>query len=242
MTERIWIMGASDGIGAELARQYAARGAKLVLSARSGDALAQVARDAGGAEIIVADVTDLDTLKEAARQIQAGGKLDRAITLAGIYDPGKAMEIDLEQAAQIVSVNLVGALNFAHHAQPLLRHAGQLVVTGSVSGYVGLPQGQIYSASKAGVINLAETLRTELAGQTDVRVINPGFVDTRMTRQNDFDMPFIIEPSQAASAIIRGLDGRGFEVHFPKKLTLPLKLLRVLPYWVKFPLTRRLVR
>lgn len=242
MPERIWIMGASDGIGAALARTYAAQGARLVLSARREEALQAVAAECPGAEIVTADVADRASLSAAAETIAAGGPLDRAITLAALYDPGKALEADPEDAARIVTVNLTGAFNFAQLAEPLLRPGGQLVLTGSVAGYVGLPQGQIYSASKAGVINLAETLRAELAGRADVRLISPGFVDTRMTKRNPFDMPFIITPERAAEAIRRGLARRGFEVHFPWQLTRTLKLLQLLPYWAVFPLTRRLLR
>ena len=110
------------------------------------------------------------------------------------------------------------------------------------AGYVGLPQGQIYSAIKAGVINLAESLRAELAPEVDVRLISPGFVDTRLTQKNDFDMPALIQPEDAAAAIVKGLDKGGFELHFPRRLTLPLKFLRALPYGLALRLTRRLVR
>lgn len=242
MTERIWIMGASDGIGAELARQYAARGAQLILSARRAEALHEVAADCPGARTLAVDIADRASLSKAAAQIEAGGALDRAINLAALYAPGKALAADPDQAAQLIAVNLTGTLHFAQIAQPLLRPGGQLALTGSVAGYIGLPQGQIYSATKAGVINLAELLRAELAGQTDVRLINPGFVDSRMTRRNDFDMPFIIPADRAAAAIIRGLDRRGFEVHFPWKLTWTLKLVAMLPYWASMQITKRLVR
>lgn len=242
MTERIWIMGASDGIGAALARDWAGQGARLVLSARSEAQLAALAAQIGNAEYIACDVTDRDNLDRAAARIAQGGPLDRAVTLAALYDPGQVMQIDPDLAARIVAVNLTGSFNFARSAVPLLRDGGQLALTGSVAGYVGLPQGQIYSATKAGVINLAETLRAELAPRIDVRLISPGFVDTRLTQRNDFAMPGLMSAEQAALAIRRGLQGRGFEVHFPRKLTLPLKLLRLLPYSLALRLTRRLVR
>ncbi|AUH33011.1 SDR family NAD(P)-dependent oxidoreductase [Paracoccus tegillarcae] len=241
MSERIWIMGASDGIGAALAREWARRGARLVLSARSHDKLTALAAEIGGAEVLACDVADRGSLEDAARQIKAGGQLDRAITLAALYDPGKVMQIDPDRAAQIVTVNLTGCFNFARAAEPLLKQGGQLALTGSVAGYIGLPQGQIYSATKAGVINLAESLRVELAPAVDVRLICPGFVVTQLTQQNDFDMPALMQPDDAASAILKGLDGRGFEVHFPRRLTLPLKLLRALPYPLALLLTKRLV-
>jgi short-subunit dehydrogenase len=111
-----------------------------------------------------------------------------------------------------------------------------------VAGYIGLPQGQIYSATKAGVINLAESLRAELSGRVDVRLINPGFVDTRLTQRNSFHMPAIVTPQSAANAIIKGLEARRFEVHFPRRLTWSLKLLSALPYWAALPLTKRLTQ
>ena len=242
MSERIWIMGASDGIGAALARLWAARGASLILSARSEDRLADLAQELGGAEVLPCDVTDRDSLDTVAKAIIDGGKLDRAITLAALYDPGKVMELEADVAARIVAVNLTGSFNFARAAVPLLRQGGQLALTGSVAGYVGLPQGQIYSATKAGVINLAESLRAELAPEVDVRLISPGFVDTRLTQKNDFDMPALMQPAAAAEAILNGLDKGGFEVHFPRRVTLPLKFLRALPYGLAMRLTKRLVR
>lgn len=242
MSERIWIMGASDGIGAALARLWAARGASLILSARSEDRLADLAQELGGAEVLPCDVTDRDSLDTVAKAIIDRGKVDRAITLAALYDPGKVMELDPDEAARIVNVNLTGSFNFARAAVPLLRQGGQLALTGSVAGYFGLPQGQIYSATKAGVINLAESLRAELANDVDVRLISPGFVDTRLTQKNDFDMPALMQPAAAAEAILNGLDKGGFEVHFPRRLTLPLKFLRALPYGLAMRLTKRLVR
>ena len=242
MSERIWIMGASDGIGAALARLWAARGASLILSARSEDRLADLAQELGGAEVLPCDVTDRDSLDTVAKAIIDGGKLDRAITLAALYDPGKVMELDPDQAARIVNVNLTGSFNFARAAVPLLRQGGQLALTGSVAGYFGLPQGQIYSATKAGVINLAESLRAELANDVDFRLISPGFVDKRLTQKNDLDMPALMQPAAAAEAILNGLDKGGFEVHFPRRVTLPLKFLRALPYGLAMRLTKRLVR
>ncbi len=247
MSERIWIMGASDGIGAALARLWAQKGARLVLSARSELRLHTLAEEiaASGAqrpEIVPCDVSDRSGLDRAAVRIATGGMLDRAVTLAALYDPGKVMDVDPERAARIIGVNVGGSFNFVRSAVPILRPGGQLALTGSVAGYVGLPQGQIYSATKAAVINLAESLRVELAPMVDTRLISPGFVDTRLTRKNDFDMPAIMRPDDAAAAILHGLDGRGFEVHFPRRLTLPLKLLRALPYGLALRLTRRLVK
>ena len=241
--ETIWIIGASDGIGAALAREYARRGARLVLSARSEDRLEALAESLGPGHFVVPlDVADRDSVVAAADRVALLGPIDRVITLAALYDPGKVTALDPGMAAKIVAVNLTGSFHVAQAAVPLLRPGGQLVLTGSVAGYVGLPRGQIYSATKAGVINLAESLRAELAGRVDVRLVNPGFVDTRLTGKNDFTMPALLDPAEAAVAIAEGLDRKAFEIHFPRRLTLALKLLRALPYRAALPLTARLVR
>lgn len=241
--ERIWIIGASDGIGAALARAYAARGARLILSARSADRLAALAAELPtSADVLPMDVGDFASVRAAVDQLRSNGPLDRIIHMAALYDPGQIADLDPVMAAQIVQVNLTGSFHIAQLTPPLLRPMGQLALCGSVAGYLGLPQGQIYSATKAGVINLTESLRAELAGRVDVRLISPGFVDTRLTRRNDFAMPALQTPESAAAAILRGLDRRGFEVHFPRRFTLLLKLIRLLPYAISLRLTGRLAR
>ena len=241
--ETIWIIGATEGIGAALARIWAARGARLILSARSADRLHALAAALGPDHLAVPlDVGDRHSLDAAARRIAGVGALDRAVHLAALYDPGKIADLNPDTAARIVAVNLTGSFHVAQIAPGLLRPGGQLALCGSVAGYVGLPQGQIYSATKAGVISLAESLRAEAAGRFDIRLISPGFVDTRLTRRNDFDMPAMVTPQAAAQAIVAGLNASRFEVHFPRRLTLALKLMRALPYWASLPLTRRLAR
>lgn len=243
-TERVWIIGASDGIGAALARAYAARGDRVILSARSTDRLQTLADEMpkGAAEVVGIDIADADDVAAATLRVKAGGPVDRVINMAALYDPGQVEEIDLTQAANIVQVNLTGSLLVARAALDVLRPQGQIALCGSVAGYFGLPQGQIYSATKAGVANLAETLRNEVAGRFDVRLISPGFVDTRLTQKNDFTMPGLLTADRAAAEILQGLDARRFEVHFPRRLTMPLKLLRRLPYALSLPLTRAISR
>jgi short-subunit dehydrogenase len=215
----------------------------LILSARSADKLSSLASGLGGQHLVVpVDVSDLDSVNAAADKIALTGPLDRVIMLAALYDPGQVSEIDPKMAAQIVAVNLTGSLYVAQAAPSVLRQGGQLALCGSVAGYVGLPQGQIYSATKAGVINLAQSLRSEFEGRFDVRLISPGFVATRLTDRNDFAMPGLMTPAGAAVAIIKGLNSRAFETHFPRRLTLPLKLLGILPYWMLLPLLRRFTR
>lgn len=241
--ETIWIIGATEGIGAALAQGYAERGARLILSARSEKHLTAMAAELGPDHVALAlDVSDRASLLSAAKTLAGIGPLDRVIHLAALYDPGKVMDLDPQKAAQIVTVNLTGTFHIAQIAPTVLRDGGQLALCGSVAGYIGLPQGQIYSATKAGVISLAQTLRAELAGRYDVRLISPGFVNTRLTQRNDFNMPAMITPELAARKIIDGLNTRKFEVHFPRRLTYALKFLSILPYWAALPLTRRLTR
>lgn len=229
---RIWIIGASDGIGAALAHEYAKEGAQLILSARSSQPLEDLADALAGDHMVVpVDISDRAQLEQAATIIARSGPLDCIINMAAIYDPGTVARVDAARAAQVIAVNITGSFNVAQVAPPLLRKGGQLAMCGSVAGYFGLPNGQIYSATKAAVINLTETLYVELRETVDVRLISPGFVDTRLTQRNDFKMPAIVTPEVAAKEIVKGLRSRQFEIHFPRRFTRAVKLLRLLPYW-----------
>lgn len=238
--KRIWIVGASAGIGQALARELAARGARLVLSARSTDALEALRDDLGQGEVVPCDIGDPESLTDARGEILTHGPLDAMICTAALYDPGRVDQIEREAARKLVDVNLLGTLWFAQAAPGLLREGGQLVIFGSVAGYFGLPKGQLYSATKAAVINLVESLRVEYAPGIDVRLISPGFVKTRLTEKNDFAMPFVLEPEQAARRIADGLAKDRFETHFPRRLTWQLKLLKRLPYALSLWLTGRM--
>ena len=237
--KRIWIIGASAGIGAALARAFAAEGARLILSARDAAALAALAEECGGAEVIALDLGQRETLAAAVAGL-APGTLDAVICTAALYDPARVADLDPARCEDLVRVNLLGSLDIARLTPPLLRDGGQLVLFGSVAGYIGLPGGQAYSATKAAVNNLAETLRIELAPRLDVRLVCPGFVRSRLTAKNDFPMPAMIEPEDAAAAVLAGLRGRAFEIHFPRRFTLAMKLLRALPYGLSLRLTGRL--
>lgn len=237
---RIWIIGASAGIGAALARALAGRGAQLILSARDGDALEALAAACGGAQARPLDLARPETLRGVVAQLALEVPLDAVICTAALYEPGRVSEIDPARAEAMVRVNILGMIEVARLCPPLLREGGQLVLFGSVAGYIGLPGGQPYSATKAAVNNLAETLAIELAPRVDVRLVCPGFVQTRLTARNNFAMPAIITPEQAAEAVLRGMKRRGFEIHFPRRFTLAMKLVRTLPYALSLRLIRRL--
>lgn len=237
---RVWIIGASAGIGAALARALAAQGARLVLSARDAAALAALAQDCGGAGVLAFDLAQPGALEAAAEQ--AGPPFDAVICTAALYEPAPLAQAAPAQIAAMVQVNLLGTLEVARLAPRLLREGGQLVLFGSVAGYVGLPGGQPYSATKAAVNNLAESLAAELWPRVDVRLVCPGFVASRLTAKNRFAMPALITPDEAAAHVLRGLLGRRFEIHFPKRFTLAVKLLRLLPWGLALRVTRRLRR
>lgn len=243
--KRIWIVGASEGIGAALAQQLAAAGAQLVLSARNAGALAGLAtRLSGGPHMAAAcDVTDADSMARAWAELQAGGRpLDGVIYNAGAYEPMDAAHFDRAKIAQMLEVNFNGALNMLAHVLPdfMARNAGHIALVGSVAGYRGLPAALGYGASKAALIHLAENLKADLAPTAiRVQIINPGFVKTRLTDRNDFAMPCIITPERAAAYIVQGLQQSRFEIHFPKRFSRALKLLSLLPYSVYFWLLRQ---
>ena len=237
---RIWIIGASAGIGAALARALSRQGAQLELSARDARALSALAAQCGGARVLPLDLAQPGSLAEAAARLTGETPLDAVMCTAAVYDPARVAKLDPARAETMVRVNLLGVIEVARLCPPLLRDGGQLLLFGSVAGYFGLPGGQPYSATKAAVNNLAETLAVELAPRVDVRLVCPGFVQTRLTAKNRFAMPAMITPEEAAEAVLRGMRGRRFEIHFPRRFTLVMKILRALPYALSLRLTARL--
>lgn len=236
--KKIWIIGASSGIGEAVARGLAQQGARLLLSARREDRLTALAAETGGQDILALDIADADAVHAAVDSMSKAGALpDIVINFAAIYKPMSFDSLDTLQTTDIIKVNLAGSFYLAAALVPHFRRLrrGKIVLCGSVAGFVGLPNGQPYSATKAGIINLAESLRAELHGTgVSVQVINPGFVRTDLTAQNDFEMPAMIEPAEAAQYIISGLKGNTFDIHFPKRFTLLMKFLRMLPYGLYF--------
>lgn len=237
---RVWLLGASTGIGAALARELATRGARLALSARSERRLRRLGlRDA---LIRPCDVTDTAMIAATCRSLaDEWGGIDLALYLAGDYQPMGAADFDLETAERIVAVNFGGAMKFAAAVLPDLSPGGGIGFVASVAGYRGLPRALAYGPGKAALIHFAECLHLELAPcGIGVWVINPGFVATRLTAKNDFAMPALLTPEEAAREIIAGLRGGRFEIHFPRRFTRIMKLLAHLPYALGFPLIRRL--
>lgn len=247
---RVWLVGASSGIGQATASLLHARGAHVVVSARSVDGLSAFVRGHSGACALPLDVTDARAVQAAVEQLTAQGPLDCVVYCAGHYRAMDAQHLDLDELLRHDDVNYRGALHLLHAVLPaLLAQApdpasGQrahLCLMGSVAGYRGLPQSLAYGPTKAALINLAETLHGDLRPQgVAVSLVNPGFVDTPLTRQNRFRMPALIAPEQAARDILAGWARGAFEIHFPRRFTWWMKLLRLLPYPAYFAAMRRL--
>lgn len=246
--KNIWVIGASAGIGEALSRELARRGATLALSARNAEALERLKQDLGQGDthqVLPLDVTDRAALEAAKDQLIARwGAIDMMIFVAGIYWPMRAFEMDEEKARQTFAVNFGGAFNAtAAIIPPMLKAgAGRIVLFSSVAGFRGLPNGLAYGASKAALTHLAEVLKLDLADKgIGVQVVHPGFVRTRLTDKNEFQMPFRIEPEEAARRVAEGIESGRFEIHFPKRFTLFMKFLRILPYAAYFRMTRSLL-
>jgi len=237
---RVWLLGASTGIGAAMARELGLRGASLALSARSADKLRALCIE--GALLLPCDATDPASLAGARQALLATwGGIDLVVYLAGDYVPMRAQDFDLARAEQVIAVNFNGAMRLAATVLPDLHAGGGIAFVASVAGYRGLPKALCYGPGKAALIHFAECLHLDLEGQgIGVWVINPGFVQTRLTARNDFTMPALMTPEQAAVAAVEGFKTGSFEIHFPKRFTRVLKLLSLLPYRWYFPLIRRL--
>lgn len=237
--KRVWLIGASTGIGAALAQELARHGARLALSARNAAKLK--ALNIADALLVPCDVTDSVSLAVAHGNLLAAlGGIDLAIYLAGDYQPMRAENFDLSAAEKIVAVNFLGAMRVTASVLPDLQSGAGIAFVASVAGYRGLPNSLAYGASKAALIHFAECLSLELAPKKiGVWVINPGFVATPLTAKNTFKMPALISAEQAAAEIIAGLRTGNFEIHFPKRFSRAVKLLALLPYALYFRLIRR---
>lgn len=232
--QRVWIIGASSGIGAETARALLARGATLALSARNQDGLQAVAADHPDTLILPLDITDHAGVIAARDRILASwGGIDLVLVVAGTYHSMRADDFDLAVAERMVNTNLNGPLNCLDAVLPMLlaQSKGGIGIVASIAGLSGLPNALIYGSTKAALINLCESLYLDLRPLgISVYLIDPGFVATPLTAGNEFAMPALINTSTAAAELLRGIERGEFHIHFPKRFTNWLRLLRLLPY------------
>lgn len=235
--KRYWIVGASEGLGAALAQRMSKAGAELILSARSQDKLEALAGELPGtAGVEPVDVTDARALADIAERC---GDIDGVVQIAGVYWPFGAKDWDADQARLMAEVNFTGAMNLMGAVLPgfVARDRGHVVLTGSLSGFRGLPNAAPYVASKAGVMALAESLRADLwRTNVTVQLVNPGFVRTRLTDKNSFSMPFIMEPAEAAEAVFAHMNTSRFKRSFPTAFSLLFRGSQFLPDWAYYRL------
>ena len=228
-----WITGASTGIGRSIAVKLAAAGVKVAASARTEANLADLSAQHPNITAVPLDVSDRHSVMDNA--VPRGGQIgeiDLAILNAGVWHPSWAKDLAGDKAAQSMSVNYLGVVYCIEALLPNMtrRGRGHIAITSSVAGYRGLPKSCHYGPTKAAIYNLAETLSIELkSAGIDITVISPGFVETPMTSVNDFPMPYIMRPEDAADRILKKLPAKPFEIAFPWQLVWSLKLAQMLP-------------
>ena len=240
----VWLVGASSGIGQACAQALHALGAHVVVSARNAERLQAWSQAHPGSLAVPCDVTDAASMARAAEAVWAWqGRLDCVVYAAGWYAPLRAQAWSLEQMLRHQQVNYIGALHCLDAVLPRMRAQGRghISLISSVAGFRGLPRALAYGPTKAALAQLAETLYLDLQPEgLGVSVVHPGFVATPLTAQNDFEMPALITPEQAAQAMLQGWAQGAFAIEFPKRFTVVLRLLRCLPWRWYVPLVRRI--
>jgi short-subunit dehydrogenase len=227
---RVWVVGASSGIGAALARELGRRGARVAVSGRRVDRLSSVGE---GLLVVPVDVTDAQAVRSAAAQVREGlDGLDTVVWCAGYWRQFDAASWDADVFAAHLDVNLAGLNHVMAATVPALAEQGfgQVVGVASVAGYRGLPGAEAYGATKAAQITMLEGMRGSLAPHgVDVLTVCPGFVRTEMTMGNRFPMPFMVEPEAAAAAIADGIERGAVHVVFPWQMAVLTKVARLVP-------------
>lgn len=233
--KKYWLVGAGDGLGAALARRMSREGAHVVVSGRSEDKLsALVAELPNEASYQTVDVANDASVMAAAEAI---GSLDGVVFLAGVYWPFAAQDWNAEQANAMADINFTGLVRVMGRVVPqfVARDAGHIVITGSLSGFRGLPGSIGYTASKAGTLSLAECMYADLR-QTgvEVQIANPGFIKTQLTDKNDFKMPFLMTPDEAAEHMFKHMNSNRFKKSYPGLFSLLFRGSQFLPDWLYY--------
>ena len=235
--KRYWLVGASEGLGREVAFCLSRAGAEVIVSARSEDRLKELVTELPGkASYIAVDVADRAAVEAAAKE---AGDIDGVVYLAGVYWPMKAQEWDNEKADMMGEVNFLGASRVVGSVikDMVAKEAGHIVLVGSLSGFRGLPGAIGYSASKAGLMSLAESMQADLrTSPIEVQLINPGFIKTRLTDKNDFTMPFIMSAPDAAKEVFEHMNTDTFKKSFPMVFSWVFRLSQFMPDWMYYRL------
>ena len=232
--KKIWITGASSGIGKALAEKFALEGWKVAISARRKEILDEMAKRENISSYPL-DVTNQNQIKDVfSKIINDFGNLDLCVFCSGTYDPKLEQEINIKQNQFVMETNFFGVLYCIKSVEKYFKDkkAGHISIVSSIAAYRGLPNSSGYGPSKAALTNLTESLYFDFK-KHNVRIslVSPGFIKTPLTDKNEFRMPFIKSPEFAAEKMFNGLTKtKSFEIHFPKALTIILKFLRILPY------------
>ena len=237
--KKIWITGASSGIGKALALKFAEKGWQVAASARRESLLNEMSKSNKNIFSFPLDVTDNEKCKEVFNKIKEKfNEIDISVFCTGIHDPKSEKKLNLESIRKIINVNFFGTINSINAVYDYFKEkkSGHISIVSSVASYRGLPAAAGYCASKSALTSLAETLNFDLK-KYNIRVslVSPGFIKTPLTDQNKFPMPMIKSPEFAAEQMFIGLTKKSsFEIHFPKLFTYSLKILRIIPYWLYF--------
>jgi len=235
--KRYWLVGASEGLGREVAFCLSRAGAEVIVSARSEDRLKALVEELPGkASYITVDVADRAAVEAAAKE---AGEIDGVVYLAGVYWPMKAQDWDNEKADMMGEVNFLGASRVVGSVikDMVAKNAGHIVLVGSLSGFRGLPGAIGYCSSKAGMMSLAESMQADLrTSPIEVQLINPGFIKTRLTEKNDFNMPFIMSPQDAAKEVFEHMNTDNFKKSFPMMFSWVFRLSQFMPDWMYYRL------
>ena len=244
MNKKIWITGASSGIGKALAIKFAHEGWKVAASARRENLLKELSIQYPNIQSFPLDVTNSDECKSVFRNIiQKFENIEICVFGTGIHDPKSEKIFNLEKIKKIMEVNFFGTMNSINSIYDYYKEkkSGQISIISSVAGYRGLPAGGAYCASKSALTTFAESLYFDMKrSNVRVSVVSPGFIKTPMTDQNDFPMPMIKSPEFAADKIFKGLtQSNTFEIHFPKQFTSIMKILKIMPNWLYLKLIKK---
>lgn len=251
MRKSIWIIGCSSGIGLNLLELYLAEGHNVIASSRdieSKERIKELKDKYENLRLLNCDVSDTESVKDSIEQIFDSYKhLDLCIFNAGVYEAMTYKQWNIEHFENMANINYLGAVRVITSLVPYLEkqdRKAKCVFNASLSSYFGLPYGGAYSASKASLVNFAQSIQPELLEKNiEIQIINHGFVKTRLTAKNDFEMPELMEPEFAAKEIFKGIeDSYRFEIRFPFKLSLFLRLLNILPYKISMAINRRLLK
>ena len=246
----VWITGASSGLGRALALLMAKRGHRVAISARKAESLDEAVKEGeklrGTLYAVPLDVTDEAQVRAAVEAMEKDhGEIALAVLNAGTHIPLDVEDFNTEAFRKLIDVNVMGVVNCLAPVIERMRERkrGHIAVVASVAGYCGLPSASAYGLTKAGLINMCEALRPELAlDGIQLQLVNPGFVRTPLTDKNDFNMPFLMEVDDAAAAFYDGLQSDRFEIVFPRRMACTMASLRSLPYRLFFKITGPMAR